>query len=316
MTVTVVIPAYNNSEHIARALDSVCSQSLTPHQVIVVDDGSTDDTAEIVKKYDNVEYIYQQNAGASAGRNTGIENATGEWIAFLDADDEWLAEYLEKQTALLKANGDLQWAGANYHRCHCNDKKQEVAESSQTALECLNGKDYFDSYFTAYLNKTRGWTGTLIIKKSVFETAGLFNTEQLRFNDEDMWWRIAFTNIPFGYNPEPLAIYHMHISNSITKRYKASELFSEFMARHLRYAEQAGCYDLFEPCAKHMLKYWIHRFWYDENAVYIRGLVDRFDNILDNNYKRLVRFLTIYPKLTSAMMPLLSRINKIFGLKL
>ncbi len=316
MTVTVVIPAYNNSEHIARALDSVCSQTLKPHQVIVVDDGSTDDTAEIVKKYDNVEYIYQQNAGASAGRNTGIENATGEWIAFLDADDEWLVEYLEKQTALLKTNCDLQWAGANYHRCHCNDKNQEVAESSQNALECLNGKDHFDDYFTAYLNGTRGWTGTLIIKKSVFETIGLFNTEQLRFNDEDMWWRIAFTKIPFGYNPEPLAIYHMHISNSITKRYKVSELFGDFLERQLQYAEQAGCLDLFRPCAKHMLKYWIHRFWYDENAVYIRGLVDRFDNILDSNYKRLVRFLTICPRLTSTMMPLLSKVNKIFGLKL
>jgi glycosyltransferase involved in cell wall biosynthesis len=316
MTFTVVIPTYNNAEHIARTLDSVCSQTLKPHQVIVIDDGSTDNTAQIVKKYDNVEYIHQENAGASSARNTGIENATGQWIAFLDADDEWLPEYLEKQTALLEANPDLQWAGANYHRCYCNDEKQVVAESSQDALECLSGKEYFDNYFTAYLNGTRGWTGTLIIKKSIFETAGMFNTSQLRFNDEDMWWRIAFMNIPFGYNAQPLAIYHMHISDSITKKYKVDEQFAEFMDRHLSYAEQAGCYEQFEPCAKRMVKYWIHCFWYDENVINIRTLLDRFDNILESDYKRLVRFLTICPKLTSAMMPLLSKVNKIFGLKL
>lgn len=316
MTVTVVIPVYNNAEHIARALDSVCSQTLQPDQVIVVDDGSTDNTAEIVKKHSQVEYIYQENSGASAARNAGIKNATGEWIALLDADDEWLDTYLEKQTALLEANSDLQWASANYTRCYCNDNKQTVAEDAQKALKGLDGKFHFDSYFTAYLNGTRGWTGTLIIKKSVFEQVGLFNTEQLRFNDEDMWWRIAFTEIPFGYNPEPLAIYHMHINDSITKKYKVSELFGDFLERQLGYAGQAGCLDLFEPCAKHMLKYWIHKFWYDENAVYIGGLTDRFDYILDSNYKTLVRFLTIYPRLTSAMMPLLSKINKIFGLKL
>ena len=317
MTVTVVIPTYNNADQIARTLDSVCAQTLPPHQIIVIDDGSTDNTARIIKNYDpKVTYLHLQNAGASAARNAGINAADGEWIAFLDGDDEWLPEYLEKQVKLLKANTQLQWIGANYYRCYCQKNQRIIAENSKKAKQTLKGKDYFDSYFQAYMNQTRGWTGTMIIKRSVFDQVGLFNPDQLRFNDEDMWWRIAAKKLPFGYNTEPLAIYHMNIKDSITKKYAVHELFAEFLDRQLHNANKEGCLEMFAPCAEHMLRYWIHEFWYDENVVHIRYMVDRFANILPDSYKKLVRLLTIYPKATSTAMPILSMINKIFKLKL
>ena len=87
-SVSVIIPAYNASKHIARAINSVLAQTCQPDRIIVVDDGSTDNTSEIVKQFDSVKYIYQENSGVSIARNTGIEAADSNWIAFLDADDE------------------------------------------------------------------------------------------------------------------------------------------------------------------------------------------------------------------------------------
>ncbi|MCK4960446.1 MAG: glycosyltransferase family 2 protein, partial [Planctomycetes bacterium] len=90
-SVSVVIAAYNAEKYIQRAIDSVLAQSLPADEIIVVDDGSTDNTGDAVKHYGSkVRYIYQENAGPASARNTAIEAATGTWIAFLDADDEWL----------------------------------------------------------------------------------------------------------------------------------------------------------------------------------------------------------------------------------
>ncbi len=87
--VSVVIPAYNAEKYIGRAIDSVLAQTRQPDEIIVVDDGSTDNTPNAIKSYGSkVYYIHQENGGASVARNTGIEAAKSEWIAFLDADDE------------------------------------------------------------------------------------------------------------------------------------------------------------------------------------------------------------------------------------
>lgn len=102
MQVSAVIPTYNCSRLLRRAIDSVLAQSI-PVELIVVDDGSSDDTATVVASYGNaVRYLYQPNAGAAAARNAGICAARGEWIAFLDHDDEWLPTKTEKQLAAIK----------------------------------------------------------------------------------------------------------------------------------------------------------------------------------------------------------------------
>lgn len=94
-SVSVVIPTYNRGFSIGRAIDSILGGTLIPDEIIVVDDGSSDNTQEILKAYEGrVRYIFQKNAGASAARNSGIQAANAEWIAFLDSDDEWLPDYL------------------------------------------------------------------------------------------------------------------------------------------------------------------------------------------------------------------------------
>ncbi len=99
MVASVIIPTFNRARFIGRAINSVLNQSLKELEVIIVDDGSTDETEEIVQSFNDsrLTYIYQDNAGVSSARNTGVENANYDYIAFLDSDDEWLPSKLEKQ---------------------------------------------------------------------------------------------------------------------------------------------------------------------------------------------------------------------------
>ena len=112
MSISVIIPAYNAEQHISRAIDSVLAQTHPADEIIAVDDGSTDDTGQILRSYGRqLRYIGQENGGAGAARNTGIKAARGEWIAFLDADDEWLPEKLKCQADHLRRHSTFVGRG-------------------------------------------------------------------------------------------------------------------------------------------------------------------------------------------------------------
>lgn len=114
-SVTVVIPTYNRRSLLCRALDSVLNQTASPSEVIVVDDGSSDGTRDLIQKtYSSVSLIEQENQGVSQARNRGIKEASGEWIAFLDSDDEWLPQKLEIAFEALNQNPD-------YLICHSGE---------------------------------------------------------------------------------------------------------------------------------------------------------------------------------------------------
>lgn len=317
MTIGVVIPAYNAAKHIRRAIDSVLAQTRGPDEIVVVDDGSTDDIATVVEGYGSVvKLIRQANAGASVARNTGINATTSEWIAFLDSDDEWLPEKLELQIELLERNPRLVWTTANFIYCHCgqNLHTQKLDEAKGRAL--LNGRDFFEDYFDAFTKAAAGWTGTMIVKRNVLIEASLFRPGQLRFNDEDMWWRIAYRYPAIGYTPKPLAIYHMYVPDSLTKKHEVPKSLDQLIANHIQIASECGKLEQFKPCAERMLRYWIHRYWFDERIMHIREMTDRFGRVLPPFYKLALRLLTICPRATSACMPVLSRINKILRLRL
>jgi glycosyltransferase involved in cell wall biosynthesis len=101
--VSVIIPTFNRAQFVTEAIDSVLSQSYKDYEIIVVDDGSTDDTKGTLKRYgEKIKYIYQKNSGVSAARNTGINEAKGVWVAFLDSDDEWIKNYLSVQVEQIR----------------------------------------------------------------------------------------------------------------------------------------------------------------------------------------------------------------------
>ena len=105
--VSVVIPVYNGERFLGEAIDSIRAQSYRPLEIIVVDDGSTDGTARVAKSYSPVVYVYQANSGQAAARNHGVELASGEFLAFLDADDVWMPDKLSRQMAAIASDPNL-----------------------------------------------------------------------------------------------------------------------------------------------------------------------------------------------------------------
>ena len=114
INVSVIIPTYNRARYVSKAIDSVLTQTYTNFEIIVVDDGSTDNTKSVLDPYqDIIRYFYQENAGVSATRNLGIKESKGEWIAFLDSDDEWLPKKLEEQVDFINKHPDVVLHTAN-----------------------------------------------------------------------------------------------------------------------------------------------------------------------------------------------------------
>lgn len=176
-SVSVVIPTYNYGRYVTEAVESALAQTLPPMEIIVVDDGSTDDTAVRLAPYmQRIQYIYQENSGLPAARNTGIRKATGEWIALLDADDVWHPQKLEVQ---LRAVEDLNG----------------VALIGSPSAPTLEGplpvpKVYELTVRDFVLSSRTGTTGALI-RRSSFETVGYFDETLRSVEDRDMWLRLA-----------------------------------------------------------------------------------------------------------------------------
>ncbi len=291
MKISVVIPAYNAEQMIARAIDSVLAQTRPADEIIVVDDGSTDNTAKVIKSYgDKVMLIQQENAGVSVARNTGIEAATGDWIAFLDGDDEWLPEKLKLQTEHLKRNPDLKWTTGNYDACDCqNDHSRRQSMSAESIRRCqeeLNGKEVFGDYFNAYRLLAKGHTDTMIIRRDLLTEAGLFLPGQKRMNDIDMWFRIALIEPRIGFLFEPLAVYHLHVPGSIVKTHVDWRLIDEFLQRHLALSEKAGRSEAFQPCARIVFTAWLRPLLYDRQGTGVRTLIRRYGDFLTPSYRR------------------------------
>ena len=195
--VSVVIPTYNRAETVARAIRSALSQTLQGLEVIVVDDGSTDDTVDVVARFGAaVRYVKQANRGVAAARNRGVEMAWSDYVAFLDSDDEWLPEKLERQMALLEQDPSL---GFVYSEAHVVDGAarrvgiKPETRHAETLEELLRGN------FVPTL--------TVVARRERVLAAGGFDTTLSGPEDYDLWMRLAARH-PFRDIAEPLALYH------------------------------------------------------------------------------------------------------------
>ncbi len=191
--VTVIIPTYNRSKVLLRALDTALNQTYRNLEVIVVDDGSTDDTRAALAPYGNrIRYIHQQNQGASAARNYGISEAHGKYIAFLDSDDEWLPTKLEKQVALLETHPEFSFVA-----CLATDEKRTYTGYENHATQFMK---FILQPFTQ--NMTR-----YVVRRECFQKYGQFDTSIHGPEDWELWLRLLKNGCRFGYVPEPLMIY-------------------------------------------------------------------------------------------------------------
>ena len=205
--VSVVIPAYNYGRYLRDAINSALTQTFADLEVLVVDDGSTDDTASIVRTYADprVRYIYQANAGLSAARNTGIREACAPFIALLDADDMWLPEMLAR------AMTEYATLPADVGLLACASDRVDAAGVP------LGGKMFahgLDRWWTAgeVLLQSRFMPSTAVARREAYALCGDFDTALRSSEDRDMWIRIG-TRFRIRYLGAPMVLIRKHSSN-------------------------------------------------------------------------------------------------------
>lgn len=203
--VSVIIPTYNRAKFITQSIDSVLSQTYKNFEIIVVDDGSTDNTKETLIPYrDKIRYIYQRNHGASAARNTGIKHARGKYVAFLDSDDLWLPQKLEKQVRILDKNKDIGLVYSNFSYA------DEVGKI--TKVMGYNPKKFISGYiFKEILLRKAGcgYLQTWLIRKSCFKEVGYLDEKFKMSEDRDIFVRITHRYNLYGIS-KPLTIVRQH----------------------------------------------------------------------------------------------------------
>ena len=196
MNISVVIPSYNRKEFLKRSIDSVINQTKKPFEIIVVDDGSTDGTETMIKSdYDFIKFIKQKNKGVSAARNIGIKVSIGEWICFLDSDDEWKKDKLEKQINAMKSNPSYK----------CFHSNQIWIKNGLRINQKKKHKKYGGDIFDKCLDMCRISPSSVMIDKTVFDEVGNFNENLVVCEDYELWLRICDKYRVF-FIDEPLII--------------------------------------------------------------------------------------------------------------
>ena len=206
MCISAVIPVFNRPVQIKRAIGSVLAQTFRHVECIVVDDGSTDETPSILREFGNrIKVITTANRGVSAARNTGVENATGEYIAFLDSDDEWRSEKIEKQiTYMTSQNYKVSQTDETWIRNGkiANQTKKHIKTAGDIFLQSLDGCIVSLS--------------TVIMEKTLFEKYRGFDENLAVCEDYDLWLRMSI-NEKFGLIEEPLTVKYGGHSDQLSK---------------------------------------------------------------------------------------------------
>ncbi|MCT7976488.1 glycosyltransferase family 2 protein [Laspinema olomoucense] len=206
LTISVIIPAYNYADYIGHTINSVLSQTYPIKEIIVVNDGSTDNTAEVLASYcDRIQVIYQKNQGLSAAKNVGANHATGDLLAFLDADDIWLPHKLERQV-------DRFIVEPNLGLVHCGleiiDATGCVTDRQMNGLEGWVAQEMLKLSRPVILG---GGSGA-VIPRNTFLSVGDFDPGVSVSHDWDMYYRIARSQ-EVGFVPEVLLQYRVHGQN-------------------------------------------------------------------------------------------------------
>ncbi len=201
--VSVVIPAYNKAELTVKSVESVLKQTYKNIELIVVDDGSTDNTAQLLKPYtDKIKYVYKKNSGACSARNLGISLAQGEYIGLLDCDDLYLPRKLELSVKFLEEHPDY---GFVHSAAYFVDDRDNILRSFSHRLSRQNllVRDLLLRDFIC--------NSTVVVRKNCFDKTGGFDETIFTPGDWDMWLRLA-ENYKAGYINEPLVYYRISSS--------------------------------------------------------------------------------------------------------
>ena len=204
---SVIIPLYNKEKSIRNTIESVLSQTFPCYELIIVNDGSTDNSLQIIQsiKDKRIKITTKENEGVSSARNVGIRMAKGKYIAFLDADDIWVPEYLDKMNKLIEDFKEASFFSCQFYI----DNGADV--TIRNAIH--NKRGYVEDFFKAYYSAPVVWSSSVIVNIECFNEVGFFNSKYTRGEDLDMWFRLA-KKFKLAFEPKPLSIYITNSENS------------------------------------------------------------------------------------------------------
>lgn len=222
-TVSIVTPTYNRGRFIPRLVKNVFSQTYQDFELVIVDDGSTDNTKELVDQQSaehpgRIRYVHQPNQGSGSARNTGIKHARGRYVAFLDSDDEWLPDYLVKTIGVLEKGG-YQWTVTGAKRI---DIDKDGRELDTKLIKCnLQEFSYFfkrelSVYEALLTGNVVGETSRIVVLKQALLDVGGFRHHLRLSQDYELWLRLAKNNYKLFITDEPLVLYRKSV-DSVTK---------------------------------------------------------------------------------------------------
>jgi glycosyltransferase involved in cell wall biosynthesis len=200
-TVSVIIPAYNQGHYLSEAIQSVLDQTYQDFEIIIVDDGSTDDTSEVAKSFDDprVRSIYQENSGLSAARNTGIRHSTGAYLTYLDSDDLFLPEKLDLLVAALKNNLEIGFVAGQ--AIPIDENGQWISKVFDTAPPTKGSQLLLGNPLHV---------GSVLVRREWQERVGFFDEDLRSYEDWHMWLRLALAGCKMGWVAKPVSLYRFH----------------------------------------------------------------------------------------------------------
>jgi glycosyltransferase involved in cell wall biosynthesis len=203
---SIVIPLFNKEKYIYNTITSVLNQSFISFEIIIINDGSTDNSLEIINKIkdDRIIIITTSNSGVSHSRNLGIQKSKFEFIAFLDADDLWHQDYLKIFYSIININPNIKCFFSNYTSKNLNDKSYDISLVKSSVIE---------NYFKVSIDKYLISSSSIIINKYCFNNVGLFNTNLSQAEDIDMWLRLI-DKYTFVQIDEDLVLYNTNTLNN------------------------------------------------------------------------------------------------------
>lgn len=207
-TVSVIIPTFQRCDMVGDAVRSVLDQGYWDWEALIIDDGSTDGTRDVIETFDDprIRYLYQENRGLARTRNRGIQAARGEFIAFLDSDDLFLPNKLQLQVAALRAQPQLSLVAGGY------------IEVDATLRPMREQRPWIETpalHYSDWLVSCPFPPSVPLIKRICLERAGLFDEGMQRIEDWDLWLRLAFLGCRMDWLHEPVSCYRYHSSNMI-----------------------------------------------------------------------------------------------------
>ncbi len=207
LLVSVIVPTYNRAQLLPKAIDSILGQTYSKIELIIVDDGSTDGTEQILQNYgERIRVLRQENAGPAIARNRGIRAAKGDIVAFLDSDDLWLPTKLQRQMELLESAGpDVVCCLCNCSVVYANGKRSNTFTIADMAPDLQEG--IWSNPVEVLLNRFVLFNQSIAIRRDVLERVGYFD-ESLRFGEDyDLPFRLALEG-PWALLSEELVVYH------------------------------------------------------------------------------------------------------------